>query len=285
VVIVARDFLHEAVNTLIANHEKGTLKVLLVQDPTATESNIERLEDLAVYLGGSVVTEKSGNIVNKLTIEDFCFAKSVYADEIRTVITNSDKANPEITMLIDQLKKKLDEAGEDEVLEERIASLTGGMVTIKVGGRTPIEVNEKIYRYEDAVNAARSAVRDGYLVGGDVALLRAVEKVQKRDDLTLARKKFGEANARQIAENCGQHVESILEQVYEADTNFGYNAVTNKVEDLLKAGIIDPFKVTEMAVRNAVSVANVIISSRYLIVPEKHYEEEKGSGRPQEIQR
>ena len=175
--------------------------------------------------------------------------------------------NKDLKARIKSIKKELETDKDDKSLKERLASLTNGMVTIKVGAHTQIQLNERIFRYEDAINATRAAMRDGYLVGGGLALQKAYNPKQHPVEYQAAFKKFCEANIRQIAENCGKHVESILKGT-EACQNQGFNALTDTIENLLDAGVIDPLKVTEMAVNNAVSIVGEIICSNYLIVNE-----------------
>ncbi len=283
VVIVAKDFIGQAVNTFIANHTEGKVNVLLIKEPN-TDKITERLEDLSVYLGGKVITDKKGKLVNKISIADFCVASNVFSDGQKTVFTSKNKYNPEAKARIIAIKKEIDKNKDDKEMKERLASLTNGMVTIRVGGDTPIEVNERIYRYEDSVNATRAAMKYGYLVGGGVSILKAFNNINCHPELRTVFKKFCEGNIRQIAENCGKHPETILQEINKSNLkNAGYNALTDKVENLLKSGVIDPFKVTEMAIRNSISVSNVIISSKYLIVNDiENYDEQKKDKRNKE---
>ena len=282
VVVVAQDFLGEALNTFIANHAQGVMDVLLVKEPNAANDMGVRLNDISVYLDGDVVTDKKGSLVDNLTIDNFMQAKTVFSDEHKTIITPKKRVNPGLSMHVANLTKQLEKKDKDERLEERIASLTTGMVTIKVGGATVIEVNEKIYRYEDAVNATKSASKHGYLVGGGLSLYKAFNEGEHK--LSSVFKKFCQANLVQITENCGKHTESILEKIDEAPKDFGYNANTDKVENLLKVGIIDPYKVTEMAVRNSISVVNTILSSGYIIVNDiENYDKEENSKTRREV--
>lgn len=272
VVVVARDFIGESPKIFIGNHTKGVIKVLLVKDDTATEKDTPVLDDLAVYLNGKVIKEKSGSLVNKLKIEDFCFASNVYSDGEKTIITPKIVNEKDVNNLVKELKAELKDklSRDDPKLKKRIASLTSGTTTVKVGGATNIEITEKIYRYEDAINASRAAVKDGYLIGGGVTLLKAYNKDDYDETIRPLAKKFTEASIRQIAENCGKHADFIIEQiVYNKNKNYGYNALTDSYGDLLEEGVIDPFKVTEMAIRNAVSVSNALLSSNYIIVNDR----------------
>lgn len=280
VVIVAQDFIGEALPFFVANHKKGTIKVLLVKDPDAKEGH--SLEDLATYLGGEVVSDKKGSIVDNLTIENFMISKRVISDNQKTVIMrDKEEANPGLTMRVSALKKELKKFGDEEskehkTIKKRISSLTNGMVTLKVGGRTDLEIREKLFRYEDAISAARVAMMDGYLVGGGISIFNAYKKCKFKPELARVFKKYAEANIRQIAENCGLHPDTVVETIYNSDDeNIGYNALSGRYEDLLEAGVLDPYKVTEMAIDNSVSIANVIISSGYLIVNDNSEENVK----------
>jgi chaperonin GroEL len=285
VVIVAKDFIGEAVPYFVTNHVKGSIRVLLVKEPNVDRNAGATLEDLATYLGGHVVSEKHGSIVDNLKIDDFVIAKKAFSDGQKTLISRDikekNKALDDRVAALKKQVKKFGTAESDEAkgLKSRLASLTNGIVTIKVGGSTPLEVNEKIFRYEDAVNATRAAVKDGFLVGGGVSMLRAFRECKFKGELAKLFRKVGEANIRQIAENCGLHGDMVLDtitQLQGGNPNAGFNALTLQYDDLLEAGVIDPYKVSEMVIRNAVSVAGVIIGSRFIIV---HDIEEKENGK------
>lgn len=282
IVVVARDFIGQAPNVFISNHVGGVANILLVKDITASDTDNSTLEDLATYLGGKVVSEKSGSLVNKITIKDFCVASKVFADVQKTILSTQVPNNKNVKERIKAIRAELENDSENDTLKRRLASLTTGMVTIKVGGQTQIEMNEKMFRYEDAINAVRSAKKDGYLVGGGVALLRAFENVkdQFNPDFSNTYRKLCQGNVRQIAINCGKHTDSIIEAILTSkDKYLGYNALSDKMENLLKAGVIDPFKVTEMAVRNAVSIVGQIIGSGYIIVNQYDKDESEGESR------
>ncbi len=281
VVIVANDFIGDALPYFIANHTKGTIKVLLVKVPE-NEKDGTTLDDLAVYLGGEVISEKSGSIVDNLKIENFCMSTKVFADGVKTIIGRDKKeANAKLSLRVSALKSELKKKGDREDMEKkrlknRLASLTNGMVTIRVGGNTPLEVKEKMFRFEDAVNAARTAKKDGYLVGGGISIYRAYRECKFKGDIGKIFKKMCEANIRQIAENSGLYPDSVLETInLSVGDNIGYNALTGCYEDLLDMGVVDPYKVTELAIDNAISIANVIISSRFLIVNKIKEDESK----------
>jgi chaperonin GroEL len=257
-VIVAKDFIGKAPNFLIGNHVNGVINLLLVKFP---DDEGYGMSDLATFLGGRVVTEKSGMLVNKLKAEDLVLAQKVYATRERTVFQTMNQYSPVLTKLIDEVKEERDKDKDNKEVERRLSSLTSGIVTVNVGGATGIETQENIFRYEDAINATRAAMRDGYLPGGGLALFNAT-----RDEELPIFKKLGEESIRQIARNCGKYEDYII-SLSGGDT--GYNAKTDKFENLLKAGVIDPYKVTEMAIVNSVSVAIAILTSGYLIVNKK----------------
>ena len=270
VVVVARDFMGDAVNTFIANHTKGVINVMLVKIDV-DEKNNDKLQDLATYLGGKIVSEKTGSLVNKITANDFVVINRAFSGPAKTLFTPKVSATKELKERISMLKDELAKDKDNEMLKQRIASLTTGIVTIKVGGFTPIEVNEKLYRYEDAVNATRSAIRDGYLVGGGLSLFRAFnEKDCPNKAFLPLYRKFCEAILRKIASNAGQHEDSIVMGIkLSSSYNEGYNARENRFEDLLKAGIIDPFMVIKLAVEGAFATANTIVSVKYYMTNKK----------------
>lgn len=278
VVVVARDFIGKSVNTFVANHVKGNIQVLLVKDPSVSDTNNEVFQDLAAYVGGKVISEKTGSLVNKLTIEDFCIVNSVFSDNTKTLITPKQKTSKELKERIEALRKDLEQSKnkpEEKQLKKRLSSLTNGVVTIKVGGATPMEVMERIYRYEDAVNATREAMKEGYVVGGGVTLLRAFKSSDYNPELVSTFKKFCEAPIRQIVINCGKHEDTVIKEIFESkNKNFGYNALTDTFEDILKSGVIEPFKVVTQTIENSISVTNVIISSSFLIVNDVNKEKD-----------
>jgi len=259
-VIVARDFIGKAPNFLMANHINKYINLLLVKLDTG-DRDMSPIYDLATFLGGEAITEKSGKLVGKITVDDFIVAAKVYATRDRSVFQTVNPYNPKLLDLIESVKKEKESEPDNKEFERRLSSLTNGVVTVNVGGATQIEVQENIYRYEDSINATRSALRDGYLVGGGLALYAATR--EESDPMYL---KFGESSLRQIARNCGKHEDYILSMT--TDT-YGYNAKTDTFEDLLKAGVIDPYEVTKLAIINATSVAIAVLTSGFIIVNQK----------------
>lgn len=269
VVIIAQDFIGESLPFFVANHKNNKVRVILI-----AEKKPEILEDLAIYLGGEVISDKKGTLVDNISIENFMMAKRVFSDPHKSIISrDKNEINKEVDKRIKSLKAELKKIGnknspEYGKIEGRISSLTNGMVTIKVGGTTPLETIERIYRYEDAVNATRAAMKEGYLPGAGVAMFGAFNKIKSKinNEYYKIFEKVAEANIRQIAINCNKNPDSIIEQINKLGEGFGYNANSGKIEDVVKSGIIEPFLVTSQVIANATSIANVILTSRYLIV-------------------
>ena len=208
---------------------------------------------------------------DKLTIEDFVISKKVFSDTVKTVISrDKDKVNIELTHRVAAIRTEIKKTGEkdSEIEKNRLAALTNGMVTVKIGGATGIEINERMYRYEDALNATRVAMKDGYLVGGGISIYRALDRKYCKDiELRKVFEKYVGANIEQIALNCGLYPPNVFETINTlTGEHVGYNALTGKYNDLLEDGVIDPYKVTEMAIDNSISIANAIISSNYMII-------------------
>jgi len=268
VVIIAQDFIGEALPFFIANHINNKVRVILI-----AEKKREIIEDLAIYLGGEVISDKKGTLVDSITIDNFTMATKVFADQAKSIISRDIKeVNKDIDTRVKSLKSEMKKIGnkndpEYTKLLNRVSSLTNGMVTIKVGGSTHLEVVEKIFRYEDAINAVRAAMKEGYLPGTGISVYNAFKSIKVKPEYDRMFRSFCEANIRQIAENCNKSGDVILSDIDRShNLSFGYNAVTGKVEDVVKAGIIEPFLVTSQVIANAVSIANIIITSKHLIV-------------------
>jgi chaperonin GroEL len=272
VVIVAADFIGEALPYFVANHQQNKVKVILVK-----ENKLDILEDLATYLGGEVISDKKGSLVNNITIADFMMSTRVFSDPYKSIVSrDKDDDNTDIDKRVKMLKKEMKTIGnqndsEYKKLQERVAAMTNGMVTLKVGGHTQLEVIEKLFRYEDAISAVRAAMKKGYLPGAGMSVYHAYKKIKVPSEYHRMFKKATEANIRQVAENSGKNPDLVLNTIDELTEEFGketigYNALTDKFEDVLEAGIIEPFLVTSNVIDNAVSIANVIITGRYLIV-------------------
>jgi chaperonin GroEL len=266
-VIVASDFLNEAINYLIANHKAGKINLVLVKE---TDSKI--LEDIATYIGTDVISEKTGNLVDDMTIEQFGLAKSIFGGMDKVIISRVPEKDKKLDKRVKALRDELKEIGDKESgrykdIERRIASLTRGMATIKVGGRTPLEVNEKIHRYEDAISAARVAIEEGYLVGGGVSMFHAFKKLSDYGEYNEVFRKVCYANLEQICQNAGTMSRFVIDGIEKSKSKtLGYNALTGELSDMLSEGIIEPFLVTQNVIKNSISIANIIISSRYLML-------------------
>ena len=273
-VIIASDFLNEAINFFIANHNAGKINLVLIK-----ETDTKIITDIATYIGVDVISEKTGNVVDDITIEQFGLAKSIFGGVDKVIISRFPEKNKKLDTRIKTLREELKEIGDKESLkykdvERRIASLTRGMATIKVGGRTPLEVNEKIHRYEDAINAARVAMQEGYLVGGGISMYHAFRKLSDYGEFNEVFRKVCSANLEQICKNCGTLPSFVYDGIEKSKSKtVGYNALTGELSDMLKDGVIEPFLVTKNVINNAISIANVIISSRYLMLND--IEEEK----------
>jgi len=282
VVVVARDFLGDCLNFLTVNHTGGAFKVLLIKEPDATDQSYESLEDLAAYLDSRVVTEKAGNLVDNITIKDFAIADRVFSDGQKSLLSkeNKKKANPQLVNLLDSLRKELAKKPKDKDIERRIANLTSGMATIKVGAATQQEMQERIYRFEDSVNATRAAMRHGYLPGGGIAIMNAFNDKDYPEDYRTLFRRYTEAGLRQIARNCGKDPDTIVERVKHLQEDLdspdiGYDALTDDCVNMIQVGIIDPYQVLQLAIENSVSAACNILSVNYFVVEENKEEDDK----------
>lgn len=274
IVIVAKDVIGRALDWFITNHTKGGIRVLFIKDPNTTETDSTSLQDLAIYLGGKVVSERTGTIVNKLKYDDFVIAEKVYADPTKTLITPKKFKNKALVGRVKAIKDELEKDKNNKVLQRRLSSLTNGIVNVKVGGDTEIEVAEKIFRYEDAISATRVAMKEGFVVGGGVTYLRAFNETLTIPELVPLFRRYSETILRQLVVNCGREPNEIIKDVKSQKGNYGYNALTDKGEDLVKAGVIEPLKVVTEAVANSFSIANIIISTNYYIINERECQNE-----------
>jgi len=285
-VIIAEDIEGEALATLVVNKLRGTLKAAAVKAPGFGDRRKAMLEDIAILTGGQVVSEDLGRKLDSVTVKDLGRAKKVIIDKDNSTIVEGVGAHAEIQGRIKQIKAQIEESTSDydkEKLQERLAKLAGGVAVIKVGAATEPEMKEKKARVEDALHATRAAVEEGFLPGGGVALLRCIKKL---NDLKLTDdQKFGvkivqkalEEPLRQIAVNAGLEGGIVVEKVKDLKGNMGFNASTEEYEDLLKAGIIDPTKVTRSALQNAASVAGLMLTTEVMVA---EIPEEKPHGMP-----
>lgn len=256
IVIVARDFVGESKEFFVTNHmdERVPLKVFLVKYATP-DNDLTPLYDLATYLGAKVVSEKMGNLRGQLTPEHYMTAERVYSVQNRTMFVTSQKANPELTSLVDHVRREKEADPENEMLGKRLAALTTGTVKIEVGNTTGPEMTEKMFRYQDCIEAVRASLRSGYVTGGGLTLYSVTRGLGELAE------DFGEISIRQIAHNCGIP----FERDKYSDTK-GYNAKTGRFSNLAKDGVIEPFDVFKYSVSNAFSIAISILTSGYTIV-------------------
>lgn len=261
-VIVARDFVGEAPGFLIANHmdDKVPLQILLVKYPTP-DNDFTELYDLATYLNAKLVSEKIGSLKGKLTADHYTMVERVYSAGPKTIFVSAEKVNPELSMLIESVRAKKEENPEDNKSAKRLASLTTGTVNLEVGAATGPELRELIYRYEDAINATRAAIRSGYVIGGGLTLFAATRNLNLGTAENKLAKEFGTASIKQIVDNCGVEFD---ESKYTGVT--GYNARTGEYSNLEDDGVIEPFDVFQYSVKNAFSIARAILTSGYIIV-------------------
>jgi chaperonin GroEL len=292
-IIVAEDIEGEALATLVLNKIRGTLKVIAVKAPGFGDRRKEMLQDIAILTGGTVITEETGLKLDKATLELLGQAKRVVVDKENTTIVSGLGDKKEIEARIAQIRKLIADTKSEydkEKLQERLAKLVGGVAVINVGAATEAEMKTKKFKVEDALNATRAGVEEGIVAGGGVALLKAqavLEKVKAAD----ADEKTGieivlkalEGPIRMIIENAGLEASVVVDKVKNSkDAAFGYNADTNEYVDMIKAGIVDPAKVTRTALENAASIAGLILTTEALVtdIPEKYPKSPMGAGMP-----
>ena len=279
--IIAEDIEGEALATLVLNKLRGTLNCVAVKAPGFGDRRKEMLKDIAVLTGGQVISEDLGVKLDTITLADLGQAKKVVVDKDNTTIVEGAGKKDDIKARVNQIRKQIDDTTSDydrEKLQERLAKLVGGVAVIKVGAATETEMKEKKARVEDALNATKAAVEEGIIPGGGVAFIRSMSalknfKVSKEQQVGIEIiKKALEYPLRQIAENAGFEGSIVVNKVRDARSQaFGFNAVTEDYEDMIKAGIIDPTKVARSALQNAVSVAGLMLTTEAVIteIPEK----------------
>jgi chaperonin GroEL len=271
----------EALATLVVNKLRGTLSGAAVKAPGFGDRRKAMLEDVAILTGGKCIVEETGIKLENIKLEDLGRAKRVTIDKDNTTIVEGTGASKAVEGRVKQLRAQVEETTSDydrEKLQERLAKLVGGVAVIKVGAATETEMKEKKARVEDAMHATRAAVEEGIVPGGGVALIRAIPAVEKLklegDELVGANivRRALEEPLRQIARNAGSEGAIVVEHVKESkNANYGYNALTGDYEDLVKAGVIDPAKVTRFALQNAGSIAALMLTTEALVadIPEK----------------
>jgi len=286
--ILAEDVEGEALATLVVNKLRGGLKIAAVKAPGFGDRRKAMLEDIAILTGGQVVSEDLGIKLENVTLDMLGTAKKITITKEETTIVNGAGKKADIQGRCNQIRAQIDETSSDydrEKLQERLAKLAGGVAVIRVGGATEIEVKEKRDRVEDAMNATRAAVEEGIVPGGGTALLRASKVLEKltpeNDDqrvgMEIIRKAL-QAPVRQIAENAGVEGSIVVGKLLEQkDASYDYNAATDKFEDLVKAGVIDPVKVVRTALQDAASVAGLLITTEAMVAEKPS---EGGGGMP-----
>jgi len=278
--LIAEDIEGEALATLVVNRLRGTLNVCAVKAPGFGDRRKAMLEDIAVLTGGRFISEDLGIKLESIELNDLGRAKSVVVDKENTTIVEGYGKSSEIQGRVNQIRKQIEETTSDydrEKLQERLAKLAGGVAVINVGAATETEMKEKKARVEDALHATRAAVEEGIVPGGGVALIRclgALENVKLEGDEQIGVeivKRSVEYPARALANNAGVEGSVVVQEVKKRKGNDGYNVATGDYEDLVKAGVVDPKKVTRSALQNAASIAGLLLTTECLVteIPEK----------------
>jgi chaperonin GroEL len=288
--VVAEDVEGEALATLVVNTIRGIVKVAAVKAPGFGDRRKAMLQDIAVLTGGVVISDEVGLSLEKATLNDLGEAKKIVVEKENTTIIDGKGKNTDIKARVEQIRKQVEEATSDydkEKLQERVAKLSGGVAVIKVGAATEIEMKEKKARVEDALHATRAAVEEGVVPGGGVALLRAKKAVEKLEAANEDQA-FGirilsrsiEEPLRQIVANAGEDAAVVLAKVRDGKGTYGYNAATGEYGDMLELGILDPTKVTRLALQNAASVAGLLLTTEVMIAeaPKEEAEHAHGAG-------
>ena len=287
--IIAEDVDGEALATLVVNKLRGTLKVAAVKAPGFGDRRKEILRDIAVLTGGQVISEEVGFKLENVVLTDLGRAKRIVVDKDNTTIVDGKGKPDDIQGRINEIKAAIEKTTSDydrEKLQERLAKLSGGVAIINVGAATETEMKEKKARVEDALHATRAAVEEGIVPGGGVALIRAqsaLDRIRGTEDektgVEIVRRALEEP-IRLIAQNAGAEGSIVVAKVREfKDKNFGYNAQTDAYEDLVKAGVIDPTKVTRTALQNAASIAGLLLTTE-CVVAEKQEAKSAPAGMP-----
>ncbi|PHI20966.1 chaperonin GroEL [Lewinellaceae bacterium SD302] len=273
--IIAEDIESQALGVLVVNRLRAQLKVVAVKAPGFGDRRKAMLEDIAILTGGTVISEEKGYKLDNTTMELLGTADKITVDKDNTTIVNGAGEQEQITGRINQIKSQIDTTTSDydrEKLQERLAKLAGGVAVLHVGAATEVEMKEKKDRVDDALHATRAAVEEGIVAGGGVALVRAIDSLEKltgdNEDqnigIQIVRKSL-EAPLRTIANNAGVEGSVVLERVRGSKGSEGYNARTGEYQDLKKAGVIDPTKVTRIALENAASIAGMVLTTECVI--------------------
>ncbi len=283
--VIAEEVEGEALATLVVNKLRGTLNACAVKAPGFGDRRKAMCEDIAILTGGRFISEDLGIKLESLELKDLGRAKRVIVDKDNTTIVEGEGRNSEIQGRITQIRRQIEETTSDydrEKLQERLAKLAGGVAVIHVGAATETEMKEKKARVEDALHATRAAVEEGIVPGGGVALLRclpAIENLKLKDeDERIGRdivKRVLECPTRELARNAGVEGSVIVEEVKRRSGNEGYNVTTGQYEDLVKAGVVDPKKVSRSALQNSASIAGLLLTTECLVTEVKEKEKTK----------
>ncbi|WP_302150627.1 chaperonin GroEL [Limosilactobacillus vaginalis] len=288
--IIADDITGEALPTLVLNKIRGTFNVVAVKAPGFGDRRKAQLQDIAVLTGGTVISDDLGMNLKDATVDQLGQANKVTVTKDSTTIVDGAGAKEAIAERVDQIKQAISKATSDfdkEKLQERLAKLSGGVAVVRVGAATETEMKEKKYRIEDALNATRAAVQEGFVPGGGTALvnvLPALDKVEATgDEATGVQivKAALEAPVRQIAENAGVEGSVIVNQLKSEKPGIGYNAADGKFEDMLEAGIVDPTKVTRSALQNAASVSALLLTTEAVVADKPEPKDNQAPAAPQ----
>ncbi len=274
--IIAEDVEGEAIATLVVNKLRGTLKVAAVKAPGFGDRRKAMLQDIAVLTGGTVISEEQGYKLENATLSYLGNAKRIVIDKDNTTIVSGAGESDMIKARINEIKVQIDKSTSDydkEKLQERLAKLSGGVAVLNVGAATEVEMKEKKARVEDALHATRAAVEEGIVPGGGVALIRTLDKVSK---MKLSDEQMVGVNIilraleeplRQIAENAGHEASIVVQQVKEGKGDYGFDAYGEQYAKMFEAGIIDPTKVTRIAVQNAASISGLLLTTEAIMPP------------------
>ena len=289
IVIIAEDLDGEALATIVVNKLRGTFKALAVKAPGFGDRRKAMLEDIAILTGGTVISEEIGRKLDSVTLADLGRARQVRSSKEETTIVDGAGDKAQISARVDQLKKQIADTTSDfdrEKLQERLAKLSGGVAVVEIGAATEVEMKDKKYRVEDALNATRAAVEEGIVAGGGttfIDILPALDKIKAEGDVKVGVeivKRAIEAPVRQIAENAGLEGSVVVDSVKKAGDGIGFNALENTYVDMIGAGIVDPAKVTRSALQNAASIAAMVLTTETLVTDKPEPEAPMPAGAP-----
>ena len=287
--IIAEDVDGEALTTIVVNKLRGTFKALAVKAPGFGDRRKAMLEDIAILTGGTVISEEIGRKLDSVTLADLGRARQVRSSKEETTIVDGAGDKSQIAARVDQLKKQIADTTSDfdrEKLQERLAKLSGGVAVVEIGAATEVEMKDKKYRVEDALNATRAAVEEGIVAGGGttfIDILPALDKIEAEGDVKVGVeivKRAVEAPVRQIAENAGLEGSVVVDSVKKAGDGVGFNALENTYVDMIGAGIVDPAKVTRSALQNAASIAAMVLTTETLVTDKPEPEAPMPAGAP-----